>query len=132
MGLMALSCDTQMKVAELDKNAEVNPLAGCLPTLVTLPVWIGLYRCPYPLSSCMLWQGVLLAAVHLHMHSPVWIGLCRCPCSPCMPCPAVLDVAKHEHLHLHTQSHSHTHSHTHMHAHTQLHLHLHLRWQSKE
>ena len=22
----------------------MNPLAGCLPTLITLPVWIGLYR----------------------------------------------------------------------------------------
>jgi len=26
------------------QQAGVNPLAGCLPTLVTLPVWIGLYR----------------------------------------------------------------------------------------
>jgi len=26
------------------RQAGVNPLAGCLPTLVTLPVWIGLYR----------------------------------------------------------------------------------------
>lgn len=26
------------------QEAKVNPLAGCLPTLITLPVWIGLYR----------------------------------------------------------------------------------------
>ena len=24
--------------------AEVNPLAGCLPTFVSLPIYIGLYR----------------------------------------------------------------------------------------
>ena len=34
----------QVEVARLYKDAGVNPLAGCLPTLVTLPVWIGLYR----------------------------------------------------------------------------------------
>ena len=36
--------EMQLKVAELYKKAGVNPLAGCLPTLATLPVWIGLYR----------------------------------------------------------------------------------------
>ncbi len=36
--------EMQIKVAELYKKAGVNPLAGCLPTLATLPVWIGLYR----------------------------------------------------------------------------------------
>lgn len=34
----------QLETARLYKEANVNPLAGCLPTLVTLPVWIGLYR----------------------------------------------------------------------------------------
>lgn len=34
----------QRETASLYKQAGVNPLAGCLPTLVTLPVWIGLYR----------------------------------------------------------------------------------------
>jgi len=34
----------QLETAKLYREAEVNPLAGCLPTLVTLPVWIGLYR----------------------------------------------------------------------------------------
>ena len=33
-----------MEKAKLFKEAEVNPLAGCLPALVSLPVWIGLYR----------------------------------------------------------------------------------------
>eukprot|EP00897_Mesotaenium_endlicherianum_P003383 jgi/Mesen1/3072/ME000181S02147 len=34
----------QLETARLYKQAGVNPLAGCLPTLATLPVWIGLYR----------------------------------------------------------------------------------------
>ncbi|XP_057816546.1 inner membrane protein PPF-1, chloroplastic isoform X2 [Cryptomeria japonica] len=34
----------QLETAKLYKQAGVNPLAGCLPTLATIPVWIGLYR----------------------------------------------------------------------------------------
>jgi hypothetical protein len=34
----------QVEIARLYQEAKVNPLAGCLPTLATLPVWIGLYR----------------------------------------------------------------------------------------
>eukprot|EP00963_Diacronema_lutheri_P003570 scaffold285_cov330-Pavlova_lutheri.AAC.88 len=34
----------QVETARLYKEAGVNPLAGCLPTLATIPVWIGLYR----------------------------------------------------------------------------------------
>ncbi|MCO5600331.1 hypothetical protein L7F22_054441 [Adiantum nelumboides] len=34
----------QLETARLYKQAGVNPLAGCLPTLATIPVWIGLYR----------------------------------------------------------------------------------------
>lgn len=34
----------QLETARLYKQAGVNPLAGCLPTLATLPIWIGLYR----------------------------------------------------------------------------------------
>jgi len=33
-----------VKMAELYKEEDVNPLAGCLPTLVQIPVFIGLYR----------------------------------------------------------------------------------------
>ncbi|KAK9823479.1 hypothetical protein WJX72_003029 [[Myrmecia] bisecta] len=36
--------EMQLEVARIYKEAGVNPLAGCLPTLATLPVWIGLYR----------------------------------------------------------------------------------------
>lgn len=35
----------QLETARLYKAAGVNPLAGCLPTLATIPVFIGLYRC---------------------------------------------------------------------------------------
>lgn len=34
----------QSETARLYKEAGVNPLAGCLPTLATIPVWIGLYK----------------------------------------------------------------------------------------
>lgn len=34
----------QLETARLYKQAGVNPLAGCLPTLATMPVWIGLYQ----------------------------------------------------------------------------------------
>ncbi|XP_042378218.1 ALBINO3-like protein 1, chloroplastic [Zingiber officinale] len=34
----------QLETARLYKLAGINPLAGCLPTLLTIPVWIGLYR----------------------------------------------------------------------------------------
>lgn len=34
----------QVETARLYRDAGVNPLAGCLPTLATIPVFIGLYR----------------------------------------------------------------------------------------
>ncbi|QDZ20076.1 membrane protein insertase [Chloropicon primus] len=34
----------QLETAKLYKVADVNPLAGCLPTFVSLPIYIGLYR----------------------------------------------------------------------------------------
>lgn len=34
----------QQEVARLYRDANVNPLAGCLPTLATIPVFISLYR----------------------------------------------------------------------------------------
>lgn len=32
------------KIAEFYKDNEINPLAGCIPSLVQIPVFIGLYR----------------------------------------------------------------------------------------
>ena len=50
--------EMQIQIGQLYKDAGVNPLAGCLPTLATLPVWIGLYRYPLHLPhvhrSCFL------------------------------------------------------------------------------
>ncbi|KAK7262441.1 hypothetical protein RJT34_30014 [Clitoria ternatea] len=34
----------QLETSRLYRQAGVNPLAGCLPTLATVPVWIGLYQ----------------------------------------------------------------------------------------
>ncbi|KAF7823599.1 inner membrane protein PPF-1, chloroplastic [Senna tora] len=34
----------QLETSKLYRKAGVNPLAGCLPTLATIPVWIGLYQ----------------------------------------------------------------------------------------
>jgi YidC/Oxa1 family membrane protein insertase len=49
----------QMKMMEMYKTEKINPLGGCLPILVQIPVFIALY-----------W--VLLSAVELR-HAP-WIG----------------------------------------------------------
>jgi YidC/Oxa1 family membrane protein insertase len=49
----------QLKMMELYKQEKINPLGGCLPILVQIPVFIALY-----------W--VLLSAVDLR-HAP-WIG----------------------------------------------------------
>ncbi|KAL3518210.1 hypothetical protein ACH5RR_020799 [Cinchona calisaya] len=35
---------TQLETSRLYQQAGVNPLAGCFPTLATIPVWIGLYQ----------------------------------------------------------------------------------------
>ncbi|KAM1167501.1 hypothetical protein ACFX19_030050 [Malus domestica] len=34
----------QLETSRLYRQAGINPLAGCLPTLATIPVWIGLYQ----------------------------------------------------------------------------------------
>jgi len=39
------------KVSEVYQNNEVNPLAGCLPSLVQIPVFIGLYRAVLDLAK---------------------------------------------------------------------------------
>jgi YidC/Oxa1 family membrane protein insertase len=42
----------QLETARLYKAAGVNPLAGCLPTLATIPVFIGLYRYRQFAAAC--------------------------------------------------------------------------------
>lgn len=39
------------KIAELYQANEVNPLAGCLPAIVQIPVFIGLYRAVLTLAK---------------------------------------------------------------------------------
>jgi len=47
-------------IAELYKTEEVNPLAGCLPVLAQLPIWIALYRAVLNLANeNMLSEGFL-------------------------------------------------------------------------
>jgi len=45
----------QLETARLYRDAGVNPLAGCLPTLATIPVFIGLYRA----LTAAAYEGVL-------------------------------------------------------------------------
>jgi len=39
------------KIAELYKTNDVNPLAGCIPSIVQIPVFIGLYRAVLDLAN---------------------------------------------------------------------------------
>merc|ERR1711937_625378 len=39
------------KIAELYQTNNVNPLAGCLPSLIQIPVFIGLYRAVLDLAN---------------------------------------------------------------------------------
>jgi len=39
------------KIAEIYKTEEVNPLAGCIPSIVQIPVFIGLYRAVLTLAK---------------------------------------------------------------------------------
>ena len=39
------------KISEIYQSNDVNPLAGCLPTLVQLPIFVGLYRAVLDLAN---------------------------------------------------------------------------------
>jgi YidC/Oxa1 family membrane protein insertase len=39
------------KIAEFYKDNEINPLAGCLPSLAQIPIFIGLYRAVLELAK---------------------------------------------------------------------------------
>jgi hypothetical protein len=39
------------KIAEFYQTNEINPLAGCLPSIVQIPVFIGLYRAVLELAQ---------------------------------------------------------------------------------
>ncbi|RYQ83137.1 hypothetical protein Ahy_B10g101757 isoform C [Arachis hypogaea] len=53
----------QLETARLYKLAGINPLAGCLPTLATIPVWIGLYRALSNVADEKVSSGYLLLLV---------------------------------------------------------------------
>jgi len=80
--------EMQIKVGELYKQAGVNPLAGCLPTLATLPVWIGLYRYACcPVLFCSRQQQVHMSK--LGRHAVFAIGSHAGPDSPPLIIPAL-------------------------------------------
>jgi YidC/Oxa1 family membrane protein insertase len=59
---------------ELYKEAGVNPLGGCLPTLVQMPIWFALYRALFNLaSSGNLNEGFLWIPSLAEPHNMSWI-----------------------------------------------------------
>ena len=67
------------KIAELYQTNDVNPLAGCLPTLVQLPVFVGLYRAVLDLANenaldeSFLWLPSLEGPTYGADPSPAWL-----------------------------------------------------------
>jgi YidC/Oxa1 family membrane protein insertase len=53
----------QEETKTLYEKAEVNPYAGCLPSLATIPVFIGLYRSLTQVGGRMRGAGGWLAVV---------------------------------------------------------------------
>lgn len=68
----------QLETARLYKEANVNPLSGCLPTLATIPVFIGLYRYVEYASggvhACVLSDRLTLSLLQLAL---CWAQLCE-------------------------------------------------------
>jgi YidC/Oxa1 family membrane protein insertase len=59
----------QLETARMYKTAGINPLAGCLPTLATIPVFIGLYRCGA--AAKVLLVELLLTTIAHHCCPPL-------------------------------------------------------------
>ncbi|BBH04820.1 63 kDa inner membrane family protein [Prunus dulcis] len=57
----------QLETSRLYRQAGVNPLAGCLPTLATIPVWIGLYQALSNVAN----EGLLTEGF---FWIPLWVG----------------------------------------------------------
>jgi YidC/Oxa1 family membrane protein insertase len=66
----------------LYKEHGVNPMSGCLPTLIQMPIWIGLYRALYalakmpntPLKGGFLWIPSLAGPIDLLSKNPRTTG----------------------------------------------------------
>jgi len=54
---------------ELYKQSGVNPMGGCLPTLVQFPIWIGLYQSIYQVMAVNPLQ-VLQLSENIYLHFP--------------------------------------------------------------
>ncbi len=61
----------QQKMAELYKESGVNPLAGCLPLLIQMPILMGVYYCLYGYTysgdPTFLWLTSLSDTDHLYI-----------------------------------------------------------------
>ncbi|KAK9940466.1 hypothetical protein M0R45_017127 [Rubus argutus] len=62
----------QLETSRLYRQAGVNPLAGCLPTLATIPVWIGLYQALSNVAN----EGLLTEGF---FGSPLWVVQLQSP-----------------------------------------------------
>lgn len=60
--------ELQRKTMELYKEAGVNPLGGCLPTLIQLPVLIGLYQA---ITQSLAASPLQLMQLSQHIYHPV-------------------------------------------------------------
>lgn len=54
----------------LYRENRVNPMAGCLPMLIQLPIWIGLYQALYDLFGKNILQGGFLWVANLAQPEP--------------------------------------------------------------
>ena len=63
-----------MKMMELYKTEKINPLGGCLPILVQIPVFIALYWVLLAASSCATRRGSAGSRTSPH---PIPITCCR-------------------------------------------------------
>lgn len=80
----------QMK---LYREANVNPLAGCLPSLIQLPIWIGLYQALFKMAQ----EGILAEGFFFipSLAKPVGMGWLWPPSAwhwPDMPAYLVLPI----------------------------------------
>lgn len=62
----------QQKTMELYREAGVNPLGGCLPTLIQFPILIGLYRAiTFSLAASPI--QLLNLSQHIYANTPAWL-----------------------------------------------------------
>jgi YidC/Oxa1 family membrane protein insertase len=79
----------QQKLTQLYQDNDVNPLAGCLPALVQIPIFISLYRALTNLANeVRVCVGVGVGARHAvaHFGIPLSAAQATPPSSGLFPC----------------------------------------------